>query len=98
MYSPSSLHLLYTMCDLVAYGTAVPRLYPTPHCIVSAPVLSLVKVFITFGYPQRVGSQTFPLQCRSPILGRSPFLGFSCVSVVVRPLFLYSLLLFPSSF
>ena len=91
MYTPSS-HLLYATCDLVAYGTAVPRLYPTPCCIISAPVLSLVKVFITFSYPRWVGSRTFPLRCRSPSSGCSPFLVFSRVSVVVRPLFLYYIL------
>ena len=35
MYTPSPSHLPYTTCDLVASGTAVPRLYPTPHCTIS---------------------------------------------------------------
>ncbi len=92
MYTPSSSHLPYATCDLVTSGTAVPRLYPTSHCIVSAPVLSLVKVFMTFGYPRRVGSRTFPLWCRSPISGRFPFLVSSHISVILRPLFLYYIL------
>ena len=92
MYTPSSSRPLYAMCDLVTSGTAVPRLYPTLRCIVSAPVSSLVKVFMTFAYPWRIGSRTFPLWCRSPISGRFPFLVSSHISVILRPLLLYYIL------